>query len=363
MKTILSVVGARPQFIKASLVSREIANSPELQEVLVHTGQHYDSNMSEVFFQELGIPEPAYNLGISQGNHGEMTGRMMCELERVILQTKPDMVLIYGDTNSTLAGALVGVKLHIPVAHVEGGLRTHRLKSPEEVNRVLTDRISSLIFYPTDLALDNLKKEGFEGGTSRLIRTGDLMYDAALFFRPPSGPASDEDFILLTLHRAENTGPQPLREIVRALNTLAEHYRMVFPVHPRTRKALNRDGLELHSNIEQREPVSYGQMLQLLNDCHRVITDSGGLQKEAHAYGKTSLVLMDYTPWAELEKTGYLCCTEAKTAAILENWKRVLRLQPQDVSLYGDGRSAATIVRSIESYLDEQCPGEPPRSE
>ncbi len=350
MKNVLTVVGARPQFIKAAMISRQMRNSNRLKEIIVHTGQHYDANMSEVFFQELGIPQPDFHLGISGGGHGEMTGKMMCELEPLFSRVQPDLVLVYGDTNSTLAAALVACKLHIPVAHVEGGLRNHDLSIPEEVNRVVTDRVSRLVFYPTDRALENLLAEGFEGFGCRLVRTGDLMYDAALCFRPPAGRPA-QSYVLLTLHRASNTEPESLPEIVSALNEIACEGKLIFPVHPRTRGALSRQGLTLHPNIEQLEPVGYLEMLSLLDGCEKVITDSGGLQKEAYAYGKTGLVLMEHTPWEELVEEQYLRTTAIKQTAILENWRKVSGLKPSGRLLYGDGNSARMVIQALEEFL------------
>lgn len=350
MKNVLTIVGARPQFIKAAMISREMRASKYLREIIVHTGQHYDANMSEVFFQELGIPQPDFNLGISGGMHGDMTGKMMCALEPLVTRVQPDMLLVYGDTNSTLAAALVAVKLHIPVAHVEGGLRNHDLSIPEEVNRVVTDRVSSIVFYPTDKALENLQAEGFEGFSCRLVRTGDLMHDAAICFRPPPSQ-SEEAYTLLTLHRASNTEPERLPEIVSALNDIATERKLIFPVHPRTRGALCTQGLTLHPNIEQLDPVGYSEMLRLLEGCEKVITDSGGLQKEAYAYGKTGLVLMEHTPWEELVDEQYLCTTTLKREAILENWRKVHKLEPSGRPLYGDGNSAGIVVQALETFL------------
>jgi UDP-GlcNAc3NAcA epimerase len=283
-KKIFTVIGARPQFIKAATVSRAIANEPDLEEIIIHTGQHFDDNMSRIFFQELEIPLPAYNLDIHSLGHGAMTGRMLEKLEELMIKEKPDFVLVYGDTNSTLAGALAASKLHIPVAHVEAGLRSFNMLMPEEVNRILTDRISRILFCPTQTALDNLQKEGFAGFDCHLVNAGDVMFDAALFYtnksRKPLQPIPS-DFILATLHRAENTdNPERLTEIFEALSEVARKKKVVLPLHPRTRKIVHNSGLDdLSDNIVVTEPLGYLNMIWLLKNCNMVMTDSGGLQK------------------------------------------------------------------------------------
>jgi len=290
IKKIVTIVGARPQFIKAAVISRLIANeySGAVSEYSVHTGQHYDSNMSEVFFKELLIPEPDINLEVGSGSHGRQTGEMLYKIEEVLLQQEPDWVMVYGDTNSTLAGALAASKLNIPVAHVEAGLRSFNRKMAEEQNRVLTDHLAGLLFCPTEVARENLRNEGIEAGVEVV---GDVMYDASLFYRSMlEGMLAEQDnvppdnFYLLTLHRAENTDyPERLAAIVEALNSLAS-FKGVFPIHPRTRKALSKQGLELNPHIKVIEPVGFLEMLRLEKTCDFIVTDSGGLQKEAYFF-------------------------------------------------------------------------------
>ena len=287
---IITIIGARPQFIKASVVSKSIASQAALKEIIVHTGQHFDTNMSDIFFDQLCIPKPDYQLDINSGSHGEMTGRMLAEIERVIIKEMPDRVLVYGDTNSTLAGALAAIKLHVPVAHVEAGLRSFNMDMPEEINRILTDQMSDILFCPTQTAIDNLMCEGFDDKKKEVINVGDVMQDSALLFSEYATAPENFDiidgFVLATLHRAENTDIfNRLSEIVNALNevncTIAP---VVLPLHPRTRSAIEKVGLNL--NVHVIEPVGYLEMLWLLKHCGLVLTDSGGVQKEAFSLAK-----------------------------------------------------------------------------
>jgi len=284
MKTILTVIGARPQFIKAAVLSRLIRfkYSHKFKEIIVHTGQHYDKNMSNVFFKEMEIPEPDYNLNIGSGSHGKMTGRMLESIEELLFETKPGYLLVYGDTNSTLAGALAASKLHIPVIHVEAGLRSFNMRMPEEQNRVLTDHISAKLFCPTQTAIDNLAAEGITAGVHR---TGDIMYDASLFYRNHPYEATvdtPDDFYLITLHRAENTDePRRLRTIVESLNEYTD-LPGVLPMHPRTRKMLLQNKLHFADHIQVIEPVGFLDMIKLEDNCRFIVTDSGGVQKEAY---------------------------------------------------------------------------------
>ena len=292
---ILTVLGARPQFIKAGPVSREIRRRQKegenIQEVIVHTGQHYDRNMSDAFFEELRLPKPDYYLGVGGKSHGRMTGEMIAKLEEVMMKEKPDVVLVYGDTNSTLAGAIAASKLHIPIAHVEAGLRSFNMKMPEEINRVLTDRVSKWLFCPTDAAVKNLKREGFphklENGNYQVIKkVGDVMYDAVLFYknlsRKPVGVNFNRDFILCTVHRAENTdNPQRLKSIFEALEEVGKDMQVILPIHPRTKKKMREYNISV-KNITLIQPVGYLEMIWLVSNCKLVITDSGGLQKEAY---------------------------------------------------------------------------------
>ena len=280
---ILTLVGARPQFIKAGMVSKAFGKYPSLSEVIVHTGQHYDENMSAVF-EQLAIPKPDYQFDIHGGTHGQMTGRMLMEIENVILAEKPDRVPVYGDTNSTLAGALAASKVNVPVAHVEAGLRSFNMRMPEEINRILTDQLSDILFCPTKAAVCNLEKEGFNGKPVQILDVGDVMQDSAKYFAPfstpPAGVSEKQCFVLATVHRAENTDdPLRLANIVEALNEIHRNVcPVLLPLHPRTRAALKRIGLKLHGQIV--EPVGYLQMVWLLKNCSMVMTDSGACRKK-----------------------------------------------------------------------------------
>jgi UDP-GlcNAc3NAcA epimerase len=302
---LATILGARPQFVKAGTVSRAILNSgTKIEEVIVHTGQHYDSNMSDVFFEEMKIPKPNHFLAVNSGPHGSMTGQMLEKIEEVLLAESPDMVMVYGDTNSTLAGALAASKLHIPIAHVEAGLRSFNNKMPEEINRILTDRVSSLLFCPTQNAVDNLFDEGVKSWGGEVVLSGDVMQDGANYYREfsmaPSGLKCSSDFILCTMHRAENTDSlERLSGIVEALKVLAKSKQVVMPLHPRTKKALSEHNLEL-TGVTLIEPVGYLNMVWLIDNCSKVLTDSGGLQKEAFFFGKPCVTMRDETEWVEL---------------------------------------------------------------
>ena len=308
---ILSIVGARPQFIKAAAVSRAIAEHPALDEVMLHTGQHFDDNMSEVFFRELGIPAPQYHLGVHGGAHGDMTGRMLAGIEAVLIDGKPDVVLVYGDTNSTLAAALAAAKLRIPIAHVEAGLRSFNRSMPEEINRVLTDHVSAWLFCPTGAAVAHLAKEGITGGVRHV---GDVMYDASLdAAKRAEREANILDrlgiaaggYALATLHRAENTDTRSaLAQAVDFLQAARQQQSVVIPLHPRTRAALDRFGLSL-DGLTVIEPVGYLDMVQLLQGCTQVFTDSGGLQKEAYFHRKPCVTMRDETEWTETIAAGW----------------------------------------------------------
>lgn len=348
---ILTVLGARPQFIKAAVVSR-ILRVWNLVEVLVHTGQHYDQNMSDVFFQDLDIPEPAYNLGVGGGGHGQNTGRMLEGLERLMLAEKPDWVLVYGDTDSTLAGALAAAKLHIPIAHVEAGLRSFNRRMPEEINRVLTDHVSTKLFAPTKVAEGNLLHEGID--RSKIDIVGDVMYDAALFYekgaRAPSffkeRKLAQGGFVLCTVHRAENTdSPTRMKAIFDGLATSSVP--VVLPLHPRTKARLSDSGLSLPSNVIVVDPVGYLEMVWLEANCAVIATDSGGVQKEAYFHKKGCVTLRDETEWVELVEAGYnniVGCDSAKIEAALAVMTEV---KIDDSRLYGDGRAGEKIVKIL----------------
>lgn len=334
MKKIVTVVGARPQFIKAAVVSRAIrehnmqagAGSSTIKEIIVHTGQHFDDNMSKVFFDEMDIPKPDYNLAINSTTHGAMTGRMLEKIEEILIKEKPDWVLVYGDTNSTLAGALAASKLHIPVAHVEAGLRSFNMKMPEEQNRILTDHISTKLFCPTDTAIKNLKNEGIEKGVHK---TGDVMFDAFLYYSKLALEKYEkgtnawrnlfgnlpEDFILLTIHRAENTDDHTrLKNIVEAINETKRNF--VFPIHPRTRKIIEKLGISFDQHVKLIDPVGYLEMIYLENVCSMVVTDSGGVQKEAYFAKKPCVTLRDETEWVETVESGWNRCVGADKSLI-----------------------------------------------
>jgi UDP-GlcNAc3NAcA epimerase len=356
---IVTIIGARPQFVKAAVVSRAIQRHNEnhpgqtIQEVLVHTGQHYDPNMSEVFFEEMHIPSPNYHLGIGGGSHGQMTGQMLAQIEEVLLQEKPDAVLVYGDTNSTLAGALAAIKLHIPVAHVEAGLRSFNIKMPEEINRILTDRVSSWLFCPTDTAIKNLENEGHLHD-AKISNVGDVMYDAALYYRKIAQPTAavqeliqklSHGFYLATVHRAENTDdPERLRNILTALDRISKNTTVVFPVHPRTRKLISQYCIKLQ-RLELLDPVGYFDMLTLLTNCQGVFTDSGGVQKEAYFFQKPCVTLRDETEWVELVENGFNKLVGADPDKILQA-EHTFREQTLDFNkkLYGTGDAGKTIV-------------------
>ncbi len=351
---LTTILGARPQFIKAATVSRELKKSGT-KEIIVHTGQHFDENMSEVFFKEMDIPAPDYHLEINNLGHGAMTGRMLEKIEEVLLKEKPDVVLVYGDTNSTLAGALAASKLHIPVAHVEAGLRSFDMKMPEEINRILTDRISKFLFCPTETAVNNLRKEGFDLFDCTISRSGDVMYDAILYYKDkakmtskilPTQKLKPDEFVLATLHRAENTNNVArLKSICAALNEINESVPVVLPLHPRTKSYLLANNIGLSARII--EPVGYFDMLTLLTNCKMVMTDSGGLQKEAYFFGKFCLTLRDQTEWVELVEAGANVIVGADQQKIVDAFKSNMNKEVNTKALYGNGDAAKKIVKEL----------------
>jgi UDP-GlcNAc3NAcA epimerase len=362
---VVTVVGARPQFVKAATVSRAIANHnhndavPQIREVIVHTGQHHDSGMSDVFFDQMKIPTPDYQLGVAGGGHGQMTGRMLQGIEEVLIAEKPDVVMVYGDTNSTLAGALAAAKLYIPVAHVEAGLRSFNMRMPEEINRILTDRISRWLFCPTETAIQNLQNEGFgKFGEIWLGNVGDVMYDAAIFYQKIARPSLfiqevvkrlGNHFYLSTVHRAENTDDlERLKEIFGALNEISKNTPVILPLHPRTKKKLDSVNVSI-SNICVLDPVGYFEMIFLLENCAGVFTDSGGLQKEAYFFQKPCVTLRNETEWIELVRSKVNFLAGAQRDKILELESSISRLSTDSFSrnLYGSGNASALIVNSI----------------
>ena len=360
MIKILTILGARPQFIKAGSVSREIGKHKEIEEIIVHTGQHYDANMSDIFFDEMQIPKPNYFLGIGGKSHGAMTGQMIEKIEEVALSEKPDWIMVYGDTNTTLAGAIVASKLHIQLAHIEAGLRSFNMKMPEEVNRILTDRVSNILFCPTETAIKNLKAEGFPFSLTTnhqqlITNVGDVMQEGAIFYKNLAVKPNIEiknDFILCTIHRAENTDDElRLKNIFEALNEIAKEKQVILPLHPRTRNILN--NLELNiQNLTLIDPVGYLEMVWLIHNCDFVMTDSGGLQKEAYFFEKQCITLRDETEWLELVECGANTLVGADKEKILVEYKNNLKFNTQNskLDLYGDGKASESIIKELLSY-------------
>jgi len=350
---ILTILGARPQFIKAGSVSREIAKHTEIEEVILHTGQHYDANMSDIFFNEMKIPKPDYYLDINGLGHGAMTGQMLEKIEEVLIKEKPDWVLVYGDTNSTLAGALAASKLHIKLAHIEAGLRSFNMNMPEEINRILTDRVSNVLFCPTDTAVQNLTNEGYDNLDIKVVKSGDVMQDGAIFYKKLSVKPScyvSENYILCTIHRAENTDDeQRLRNIFEALNEVAKVQQVILPLHPRTKKIIAQFGIET-GRLTIIEPVGYLEMVWLINNCHLVMTDSGGLQKEAFFFEKPCITLRDETEWIELVENHFNVLVGADKEKIVNAYHQFTFNKDFDLNLYGEGNASFNIVTTLLEY-------------
>ena len=349
MKKICTVIGARPQFIKAAPVSKVLRR--EFNEILIHTGQHYDNNMSAIFFDELNIPKPDYNLGIGSGGHGKMTGEMLTKLEEIYLKEKPDYVLVYGDTNSTLAGALAASKLIIPVIHIEAGLRSFNMSMPEEQNRILTDHISSLLFAPTETAMKNINKEGLK---EKGINVGDVMYDAVLNFTKLANDKSTivkeldlklGEYILTTIHRAENTDDiNRLKNIIDALNSTEK--KIVLPIHPRTKKYIQEYGLEFGDNIKCIDPVGYLDMISLESNASKIVTDSGGVQKEAYFMDKPCITMRDETEWVETVNVGWNIIVGTDKEKIL-NAINEFEVPKDKPNIFGEGKAAEKILENL----------------
>lgn len=361
---IMTIVGARPQFIKAVMVTQAIAEhnhsgrSPQIRETIIHTGQHYDRNMSEIFFKELKIPEPAVNLNVGSGNHGETTGRMLAGIEKEILFRRPALVMVYGDTNSTLAGALAASKQNIPVAHVEAGLRSFNKNMPEEVNRVLTDHISTLLFCPSEAAVSNLAVEGVFNG---VYNTGDVMYDASVCFGRVAEKKSKildrheltpKKYALATVHRAENTDDDAtLLNIMKGLADIGKAFcPVIFPLHPRTRKALFRIGYSFYGSktrdhILFLEPLSFLDMIMLEKNAKLILTDSGGVQKESFFHGVPCITLRNETEWMETVECGWnqLAGADPEKMISAVNFKN----RGQKLNIYGDGSAGKIIVQRL----------------
>jgi len=355
---LVTVIGARPQFIKASAVSAALGKQKTIQELIVHTGQHYDENMSGVFFKELGIPEPTINLGIGSKSHGAMTGEQLVAIEQVLMRERPDWVLVYGDTNSTLAGALAACKLGIPVAHVEAGLRSFNRTMPEEINRVLTDQISELLLVPTDMAMRNLAREGIR--PDHCFNVGDVMYDAALSFSARAREQSSVmetlglepgAYLLLTVHRAVNTDdPRRLGTILAALNRVSQTLPVIWPIHPRTRRQMRAFGLVEGPGAGLRliDPVGYLDMVMLEQQAALIATDSGGVQKEAFFYEVPCVTLREETEWVELVEAGWNRLLAPLDAdQLVEAVLAAIGSKGKSIHPYGDGAAAGRIVQLL----------------
>ena len=353
MKKIITVVGARPQFIKAATLSRQF-KLLGIEEKIIHTGQHFDANMSEIFFDEMEIPKPAYQLDIHGVSHGAMTGRMLEGIEKILMTEKPDGVLVYGDTNSTLAGALAAAKLHIPVIHVEAGLRSFNMEMPEEINRILTDRISNALFCPTDTAVNNLMREGFDNIPVQIIKNGDVMQDAAMYYADKAQLKSDiirkaglNKFVLATIHRQENTdNPENLKNIIEGLNAIHKEIPVVVPMHPRTRNILAQNYQLPDFTII--DPVGYFDMIMLLKSCEMVITDSGGVQKEAFFFAKHCITLREQTEWVELVDKGFNLLVGSDIDKLRDAFDFFRNKQSDfSIDLYGNGKAAEMAAAEI----------------
>jgi UDP-GlcNAc3NAcA epimerase len=356
-KSIVTIVGARPQFVKAAAVARALQprlDAGDVRHVLVHTGQHYDANMSAVFFEQLSIPPAEVNLGIAGGTHGRMTGEMLAAIEQILMEETPDWLVIYGDTNSTLAGALAAAKLNIRIAHVEAGLRSFNRRMPEEVNRVLSDHAADLLLCPTDTAVENLLREGITAGVEQV---GDVMYDVALFYRDraeavsllPSLQLTGGGYVLATCHRQENTDDRDrLAAILDGLGRSARGAPVVLPLHPRTARRIEEHGLTVPESVRCIAPVGYLEMLDLVRNARAVCTDSGGLQKEAYFYGVPCVTMRSETEWVETVDAGWNAVVDADADAIAAAGGRAdeVRSLPRP-ELYGDGRAAEKIVELL----------------
>ncbi len=357
-----TIIGARPQFIKAMALSHEVSKHGNVDEVLIHTGQHFDKNMSDVFFEELGIPEPVYNLGIAGGSHGQNTGQMIIEIEKVLIAQNPQWIVLYGDTNSTLAGAIAASKLGIKIAHIEAGLRSYNMDMPEEINRILTDRISSLLFTPTTQARKNLESEGVK--QSQIIEVGDIMYDTMLLWQDklPSRKEllekfnlSDEPYILATVHRQENTdNHEKLKAIFSGFEQSGKQ--IVLPLHPRTKNSLEAAQISISENIKIIPPAGYIDMLAFQRHADLIATDSGGVQKEAYFNKTPCVTLRDETEWVELIDAGVNTLVKTNSddirVALCTNYDHIEWSKVQ--GLYGSGNTAELIIKALQEATSEQ---------
>ena len=355
---IITIVGARPQFIKAASITRELLNNG-IEEIIIHTGQHFDHKMSNLFFEEMNISKPKYNLDINSLSHGSMTGRMIEKIEDILKIEKPDNIIVYGDTNSTLAGALAAKKLNIHISHVESGLRSYNMLMPEEINRILTDRISDFLFCPTEASVDNLIKEGFLNFDCKIFNVGDIMYDSALHFEKLSDEKSNiikkvclvaNNFVLATVHRQENTDCQTnFSKIIESLNYLSNQIKVIIPVHPRVSSLFKK--YKLSENIKLIEPVGYLDMIQLIKKSKLIITDSGGLQKEAYFFNKFCITIRKETEWVELVSNGYNFVVGLSKEKLLNTFEKLSDKNfVKSDNLYGDGNASEKIVKEITDF-------------
>jgi len=359
---IITIIGARPQFIKASAMSRAIREQNEelgsnIKEIIIHTGQHFDKNMSDVFFSELGLPKPDYNLEVSNLSHGAMTGRMLESIEMVLQEQYPDLVLVYGDTNSTLAGSLAARKMHIPVAHVESGLRSFNIKMPEEVNRILSDRISDYLFCPTQKAVDNLRREGIDNG---VYNVGDVMFDVTLYYREKAREQidlsqwgiSECNYVLCTIHRAENTNDtMRLASILEALREISTSIQVILPLHPRTKNLIRELNKEVWlDGLMIIDPLPYLEMLRLEMSAKVILTDSGGVQKEAYFNQVPCITMRDETEWVETVDLGWNQIAGADKELILEKFNTLQVPAVRNSAPYGSGRASYKILEVINAH-------------
>lgn len=349
---ILLVVGARPQFVKASSLSRELKNYKNIKEIIVHTGQHYDKKMSSIFFDELNITPPKYNLKVHEAKHGIMTSKMIQRLEKVFLKEKPEWVIVFGDTNSTLAGAIVANKLKIKLAHVESGMRSNNKRMPEEINRIITDRLSNLLFCPSKLSIRNLIKENHNKNDYKIINVGDIMFDNILYYKKFSKKPKikiNNNFILTTIHRAENVNnSKNLKNIFYSLNKISNDLQVILPVHPNTLKKVQKLKINTQS-LTITSPVSYLEMIWLIQKCKFLITDSGGLQKEAFFLKTPCLIIREETEWVELVDDGINILVGTKKDSILKNYKKIIKRKSKFLvsNIYGKGDSSKKIITEI----------------
>ena len=362
---ILTIIGARPQFIKAAAVSRVIRSHNDIKEIIVHTGQHFDANMSDVFFEQMDIPRPNHYLKIANLSHGAMTGRMLEGIEELIQQEKPDWVMVYGDTNSTLASALAAAKSHLPIAHVEAGLRSHNPAMPEEINRALTDRVSSLLLCPTETAVNNLEKEGFPYKAitklrQQIINVGDVMFDAVLYYREralkevnlETFSLKHQNYSICTIHRQENTDQaERIKSILSALQSIAKDLVVVLLLHPRTKAKISQYNLESFlENLYLLDPVPYLEMQRLQMSAKVILTDSGGMQKEAYFHRVPCVTLRDETEWVETVNSGYNRLAGAEKDKIVNFYSKKTEGNEYDSKCYGNGKASCKILDRLINY-------------